>query len=1085
MDLTGVSYKDGWQFSIENGQLAITLSATDSHRNDTDTSVVGVWEIPVDADHRWLRDRILDVERHEVDENFRFNGDLIFNPHDSKRAIDGVSYNIGGPTNLSSIQDDFLAPTLNAQWDIGYGTVSTTSGYCDISTAGDIHTVDAALDGTNSSFAVQLKRAGADAVTNLVINSSATPGTGLRMAIDATTNRIAYQVWVAFDDDGSSLDDAYDPVAMQWLQVIDTGADTLFQASPDGTAWVTLRTITTPAWFNSTQVYLSVDGTPSTSTQFDNVNLPPAPPGTALAKVSTFSDDFEATFDETKWDHYGTVVTSAGVLDISTNGAAQSISTARLDATAAQCAVQVPQLSDTVTNFVLNSITGGTNVRFSTDTVNLTFSSQVGYDDPSPTTVTYNATDHAWWRFRETTSTLYWETSPDGITWTDQLSTFTPSWLNSVQISLAVDGTPTISAQFDNLNVLSSTPPVLPLAETLIDSFDGEGIDSSLWLITGDIFQSTDLQATATAAGSYITSKNLYDLRESNYTGYVTPTTTEDTFFQVLSATAGTSLQFIVSGTTLYANNLINGVDPTPGTTPWPYADPFWARIRSTTGTVYFEYSATGKAGTFTTLKSFPSPSWVSSTAFRFGNAIPAASGGSGGTGGGGSGGSTSVESTGNAPPSGTDITVDFRASALIAVATLDKWSIGNHFSTFHDGGVNAIYGGADAATWKANLKALGPMVWRVPIRWNNGSPGSAAGQAQTGAPDADNYIKAAFEIGGYPYLSIGGNTVDNNMTNSDCSNLIHHFNDNPTAFGGKLERICMGNEPTNDGDAGIAAYLLALPGWCSAVKAADSSVLISAPADGNGDPSDSLMTGCLTSGANFDIYSLHAYDLDQGPSAPATYATKITTMRSQWHAAFPSKPIIVGFEEFNQHSDYDHSAHHSAGDDWWADYHNTVAIAETIGHILKAGGHAYSFCDAGSSMGLLADGTGANGTGAKFTQLPAYHGIGMVTGYNGLMKRMTPPGGGTQMVAASSTSADLRVFANNSGKLLVVNYSSTDHTSVIGIGDRSNGTYSVWQTNKSLPNSMPTQKVNNATYANARLTVTFPAGTVTSVDLS
>jgi len=31
----------------------------------------------------------------------------------------------------------------------------------------------------------------------------------------------------------------------------------------------------------------------------------------------------------------------------------------------------------------------------------------------------YNPTAHAWWRLREASGTIYWDASPDGITWTN------------------------------------------------------------------------------------------------------------------------------------------------------------------------------------------------------------------------------------------------------------------------------------------------------------------------------------------------------------------------------------------------------------------------------------------------------------------------------------------------------------------------------------------------------------------------------------------------------------------------------------------------------------------------------------------
>jgi hypothetical protein len=73
--------------------------------------------------------------------------------------------------------------------------------------------------------------------------------------------------------------------------------------------------------------------------------------------------------------------------------------------------------------------------------------------------VAYNATNHKWLRMRESGGTTYWDTSPDGLTWTNFTSAGNPIVLTSVYISLG-SGTYSVSgvttARFDNLNTLGS-----------------------------------------------------------------------------------------------------------------------------------------------------------------------------------------------------------------------------------------------------------------------------------------------------------------------------------------------------------------------------------------------------------------------------------------------------------------------------------------------------------------------------------------------------------------------------------------------------------------------------------------------------
>lgn len=61
------------------------------------------------------------------------------------------------------------------------------------------------------------------------------------------------------------------------------------------------------------------------------------------------------------------------------------------------------------------------------------------------------------WRIREAEQTIYFDTSPDGLEWTNQAQAATPSYAGSVNISLGIgssdDTDPTI-ATFDNLNLV-------------------------------------------------------------------------------------------------------------------------------------------------------------------------------------------------------------------------------------------------------------------------------------------------------------------------------------------------------------------------------------------------------------------------------------------------------------------------------------------------------------------------------------------------------------------------------------------------------------------------------------------------------
>jgi hypothetical protein len=79
--------------------------------------------------------------------------------------------------------------------------------------------------------------------------------------------------------------------------------------------------------------------------------------------------------------------------------------------------------------------------------------------------ITYNATDHRWLRMRETSDTIYWETSPDGITWTVRHSVshaidFSTCWCEFYLYGSTPAGTALAYVDNVNLGQVSITKPL-------------------------------------------------------------------------------------------------------------------------------------------------------------------------------------------------------------------------------------------------------------------------------------------------------------------------------------------------------------------------------------------------------------------------------------------------------------------------------------------------------------------------------------------------------------------------------------------------------------------------------------------------
>ena len=91
----------------------------------------------------------------------------------------------------------------------------------------------------------------------------------------------------------------------------------------------------------------------------------------------------------------------------------------------------------------------------------LRMANRVDYFDGSEVSIPYSATNHAWLRIREAAGTTYWETSPDGVTWTTRRSSVSPAWVidNNLKFQLlAHRNAGTVDfAEFDDLRAGATT----------------------------------------------------------------------------------------------------------------------------------------------------------------------------------------------------------------------------------------------------------------------------------------------------------------------------------------------------------------------------------------------------------------------------------------------------------------------------------------------------------------------------------------------------------------------------------------------------------------------------------------------------
>jgi hypothetical protein len=84
------------------------------------------------------------------------------------------------------------------------------------------------------------------------------------------------------------------------------------------------------------------------------------------------------------------------------------------------------------------AVTSGTRIgwRYDASTGVLAAMSQTSFADATPTNLTYSAIDHAWVRVRESSGTVYWETSGDGYAWTTRRTLATPAWVTTDTVAV-------------------------------------------------------------------------------------------------------------------------------------------------------------------------------------------------------------------------------------------------------------------------------------------------------------------------------------------------------------------------------------------------------------------------------------------------------------------------------------------------------------------------------------------------------------------------------------------------------------------------------------------------------------------------
>jgi hypothetical protein len=183
--------------------------------------------------------------------------------------------------------------------------------------------------------------------------------------------------------------------------------------------------------------------------------------------LSSFKDDFSDNFtDPALWPNsFGTYSEVGGRARVSCDAGFNAYSSAltyRLAESSMYLRVYPPAAggatTEAWTQVLIKQQTSGTDIGFEISPLsgNLTMFGRTGFFDAGAVVIPYDAAAHAWLRVREAGGNVFWDTSPDTLTWTNQRTLASPAWVNDPNLEFQLiahrsDGTNDF-AEYDNLN---------------------------------------------------------------------------------------------------------------------------------------------------------------------------------------------------------------------------------------------------------------------------------------------------------------------------------------------------------------------------------------------------------------------------------------------------------------------------------------------------------------------------------------------------------------------------------------------------------------------------------------------------------
>ncbi len=286
------------------------------------------------------------------------------------------------------------------------------------------------------------------------------------------------------------------------------------------------------------------------------------------------------------------------------------------DLTASRVVVNLPQMVNTASHaqayFKVGKADGGTNLAwFEQENGTLYLRTRTAGVTSAPTTLSYSATQHRYWQFREAAGRLLFETSADGVTFTVRRDVAAPFDLTLVQVELGAgtyqaEASPGF-AEFDDVNGGTASGSYCK-AGSITDDFN-DGVRDRRWSRSftapacvlaenaGTFVGTPPNPATAEAYCGY-QSAAAFDLTGSQVEVEVTQMLNVASpalaFVKVADAQNQRGVELAVENGVLECHFWLNGSRATNGQTPWnAVTHRFW-RLAESGGQLLWQTSPDG-----------------------------------------------------------------------------------------------------------------------------------------------------------------------------------------------------------------------------------------------------------------------------------------------------------------------------------------------------------------------------------------------------------------------------------------------------------------------------------------------------------